>query len=135
VDLSSYGVKGAVANESILASFQNQIDPTSSLSCLGWGHPVRLLTLMAWLSWHGSPRFERSPKSQISSTCKSTQIHITSKNNTNSTRTKYTAVHILHSNQTLADEMVWPAGSGKLCPEHSLHLACLNSYSLSGPGF
>ncbi len=32
------------------------------------------------------------PKSQISSTCKSTQIHSTSKN-TNSTRTTYTAIH------------------------------------------
>jgi hypothetical protein len=36
-------------------------------------------------------------KSQISSTCKSTQIHITSKNNTNSTRTIHTAIHIFYT--------------------------------------
>ncbi len=34
------------------------------------------------------------PKSRISSTCKSTQIHTTSKINTNSTRTIYRAIHI-----------------------------------------
>jgi hypothetical protein len=54
------------------------------------------------------------PKSQISSTCKSTQIHITSKNNTNSTRTIHTAIHFF----TL--ELNTGRQSGQLTPDNSV---------------
>ncbi len=49
---------------------------------------------LAWLSL-ACLDFSVDPKSQILRTCKSTQIRITSKNNTNSTWIMYTAIHIV----------------------------------------
>jgi hypothetical protein len=57
--LSSYGIDGIAANESILALFQQYTDSTSFLSHVDWGYPGGLSMLQAWLGLAklGLPRF------------------------------------------------------------------------------
>jgi hypothetical protein len=50
----------------------------------------------AGLAWLACLDLSVDPMSQISSTCKSSQIYITSKNNTKSTRSIHTALHIFY---------------------------------------
>jgi hypothetical protein len=70
--------------------------------------------LLAYLAWVSLAYQDLSgdTKSQISNTCKSIQICITSKNNTNSTRITHTPTHILTLELNLGEELVGPAGSG-----------------------
>jgi hypothetical protein len=72
-----------------------KVDCSNILPQPQWlGTPLKVshTTCLAWL---GSTRPDLSvdPKSQIFSTSKLTQIHITSKKNTNSTEITYTATH------------------------------------------
>jgi hypothetical protein len=57
------------------------------LSARGWRHLSRLPMLSAWLglAYLACLDLSTDPKFQILNTCKSSQIHITSKNNINST--------------------------------------------------
>jgi hypothetical protein len=64
--------------------------------------------LLAWLGFAHLACLDT--KSQILSTCKSRQVHITSKKNTNSTNNLHRDIHST-SSYILADELVWPAGS------------------------
>ncbi len=58
--MSSYGVKGAAANETNLASLQKQTDPASSLGHIAGDALDEFPILLAWLGLAelGLPRFE-----------------------------------------------------------------------------
>jgi hypothetical protein len=78
------------------------------LACLDLSVDPSILALKK--DWRVEPKF------QISSTCKSTQTHITSKNNTNSTRTIHTAIPIFYT-RIKHWQTIWPVDSRYLCPE------------------
>ncbi len=90
---------------------------TPSLSHMGTLLRASHGTSLAWFCLLSFPRFGKDPKFQILNTCKSRQIHITSKNNTNSTINTHSDIHFTPS-YILVDELVWPAGSGQLCLEY-----------------
>ncbi len=79
--LSGYGVERAAANEYILASFQKQTDTTSSLSHAAGDALIGFPCCRLGLAWPSLACLDLSvdPKSQISNTYKSSQIHITAR--------------------------------------------------------
>jgi hypothetical protein len=88
--------------------------------------------LLAWigLAYLASSDLAIDPKSQISNSCKLSQIHITGKINTNSAINTHSDIHSIPS-YILVDELVWPAVSGQLsgtsmpCPLPALLVAPL----------